>query len=176
MHDPFVKMDDQNLLRFNQQSHFTRDLDEALHNAEYVFMCTAHKIYTDGFEQIVSNKKIRGLMDACNIYSAKSFEEHRIKYTGIGRGRKQPEDEFINFVYDSFRAMEKGLANELAGLIDFYNSNFAFDEYNKVKFSEVQKLARTCSTGCEIAEPGKIDKVPDYKGFSSRLVRCAVGR
>ena len=176
MHDPFVKNDDQNILRFNQQSHLTRDVDEALHNAEYVFMCTAHKLYTDVFEQILSKKEIIGLMDACNIYSAKSFKGHRIKYAGIGRGTKQPDDEFISFVYDSFRAMEKGLADELAGLIDFYNSNYAFDEYNKVKFSEVQKLARTCSTGCEIADPGRVDKAPEYNGFSSRLVRCAYRR
>ncbi|MBP7564250.1 MAG: hypothetical protein KA886_10740, partial [Candidatus Cloacimonetes bacterium] len=77
------------------------------------------------------------------------------------------------FVFESFRAMEKGLANELMTLIEFYNTNYAYDEYNKVKFSVVQRLARTCSTGCEIANTGRIQMVPEYNRFKSRLVECA---
>ena len=65
--------------------------------------------------------------------------------------------------------MEKGLRHEPLGLINFYNANYAFDEYNKVKFADVQRLAKTCSTGCEIADPDPIEKVPDYNGFSSAL-------
>ena len=173
MHDPYVKKDYQNLLRFKQEPHFTRDLNEVLKEVDYVFMCTAHQDYIDSFERIVSYKNVKGYMDACNIYSAKQFENKRVKYSGIGRGTNQPEPEFINFVYKSFRALERGLANELVGLINFYNSNYAFDAFNKVKFRDVQRLAKTCSTGCEIADPGKIEVVPEYKGFSSRLVQCA---
>ena len=176
MHDPFVKTDDQNILRFSQESHFTRDMDEALYNAEYIFMCTSHKTYIDGLEQIIYKKNIKGVMDACNIYSATQFAGRNIIYTGIGRGTRKPDSKFISFVYESFRAMEKGVANELQGLLDFYNTNYAFDDYNKVDFSEVQRLAKTCSTGCEIANAGQIDEVPEYNGFSSRLVRCAYGR
>lgn len=172
MHDPYVKTDDQNLLRFKQESHFTRNLDEALNDADYVFMCTAHKSYIDQFDKIVSYKGIKGLMDACNIYSAKKFKG-KIQYAGIGRGINQPDHEFISFVYESFRAMERGLANELVVLINFYNSHYAADEFNKVKFSEVQRLAKTCSTGCEISGHGKLGILPEYKGFSSRLVQCA---
>jgi proline racemase len=69
--------------------------------------------------------------------------------------------------------METGIANELNNLISFYNENYAFDEYNKVKFADVQHLAKTCSTGCEIADPGKIDHVPAYTGFSSELAKIA---
>jgi uncharacterized lipoprotein YehR (DUF1307 family) len=173
MHDPYVKKDDQNLLRFNQDIHFTSDLDEALQDADYVFMCTAHKNYIEKFEKIASFNGIKGLMDACNIYSAKQFSDSKIDYAGIGRGALKPDNKLIDFVFESFRVMERGLANELAGLIDFYNSNYAFDDFNKVKFSEVQKLAKTCSTGCEIAEPGKVVSIPEYRGFSSRLVKCA---
>lgn len=173
MHDPFVKKDDQNLLRFSQEGYFTNDMEEALKDAEYVFMCTSHKSYIDQFEQMTSHKNIAGLMDACNIYSAKQFENGNIKYAGIGRGSLEPSPEFVNYVYDSFRAMETGLANELQGLIGFYNGNYAFDEYNKVKFRDVQRLAKTCSTGCEIANPGKMDALPEYKGFKSMLVECA---
>lgn len=170
MHDPYVRGNDQNLLKFKQTDHFTRDLNEALIDADFVFICTAHKNYSDELDKIISAKGIKGLMDACNIYSANKFEKSKIRYAGIGRGKKDPDPEFINFVLDSFRAMEKGLANELAGLIDFYNSNFTFDAFNKVKFSDVQHLTKTCSTGCEIADPGKVEKVPEYKGFSSKLV------
>jgi hypothetical protein len=118
-------------------------------------------------------KKIKGIMDACNIYSTGMFKSSDILYFGIGRGTGKPEPEFIKFVYESFREMEKGLALELLRLIEFFNENYAHDDFNKVDFYEVQRLARTCSTGCEIAEPGKVDVVPEYKGFSSRLVRCA---
>ncbi len=65
--------------------------------------------------------------------------------------------------------MEKGLGQELLGLINFYNANYAFDEYNKVKFEDVQRLAKTCSTGCEIANTESIDIIPEYNGFSSIL-------
>ena len=69
--------------------------------------------------------------------------------------------------------MEKGLGHELLGLINFYNTNYAYDEYNKVKFADVQRLAKTCSTGCEIADADPIGSVPEYNGFSSSLARIA---
>ena len=173
MHDPYVKKDDQNLLKFKQERFFTRDLNEALKDAEYVFMCSAHKEYIERFDEIISSGSIKGLMDGCNIYSASQFDGQKSGYAGIGRGSEKPDDDFIQFVFESFRAMEKGLANELMDLIDFYNTNYAFDEYNKVKFSEVQRLAKTCSTGCEIANTGRIQMVPEYNRFKSRLVECA---
>jgi hypothetical protein len=46
-----------------------------------------------------------------------------------------------------------------------------FDEYNKVMFTDVQRLAKTCSTGCEIANPEPIEKVPVYNDFSSVLAK-----
>jgi len=170
MHDPYVKKDDQNLLKFHQEQNFTGDLDKALKDAQYIFLCTAHKTYADKFDGIISSPNVKGLMDACNIFSSKQFDKSSVQYAGIGRGTELPDSRFTDFVYESFRVMERELANELAGLIDFYNSNYAFDDYNKVKFSEVQRLAKTCSTGCEIADPGPIDRIPEYKGFSLRLL------
>jgi hypothetical protein len=136
-------------------------------------MCTAHKGYLDESAKILKSANVKGVMDACNIYTAGMFKTSAKGYNGIGRGTGKPEPEFIQFVYDSFRAMERGLGLELLRLIEFYNDNYAHDEYNKVKFSEVQRLAKTCSTGCEIADPEKAKIVPEYKGFSSWLVRCA---
>jgi len=173
MHDPYVKYDDQNILKYNQQEFLTQDLDKALKDAEIIIIGTAHKEYLDKFEKIISGEKLNGIMDACNIYHRKSFENSRIIYAGIGRGINDPEKSFIDFVYQSFRTMETGLANELNNLISFYNENYAFDEYNKVKFADVQRLARTCSTGCEIGDPGKIDLFPSYQKFSSELAKIA---
>jgi UDP-N-acetyl-D-mannosaminuronic acid dehydrogenase len=174
MHDPYVRKDDQNLLKFGQDSNFTSDLNEALTEADYVFMCVAHKKYVEESNKLLSNDKIKGVMDACNIYNAGMFATSGILYNGIGRGTENPQSEFIDFVYKSFKVMEKGLGLELLKLIEFYNNNYAHDDYNKVDFYEVQRLARTCSTGCEIANPEVIDFVPVYKGFSSRLVRVPI--
>ncbi len=171
MHDPYVKLDDQNLLRFKQENHLTHDLKKTIEFADYIFICSAHKEYIDRFPEISSAKNVEGIMDASNIYNRKQFSDNLSRYAGIGKGTGEPSDEFIQFVYNSFRAMERGLAFELLGLIDFYNKNYAFDEYNKVKFQDVQRLAKTCSTGCEIADPEKFDKVPEYKGFSSILAK-----
>jgi hypothetical protein len=173
MHDPYVKKNDQNLLRFEQEQHFTSNLNEALTGSSYIILCTSHKNYIDKFEEITAGRYTRGLFDACNIYSFKQFENKKMKYAGIGRGTRSPEPEFVQFVHKSFLAMEMGLANELESLIGFYNANYAFDDFNKVKFREVQKLAKTCSTGCKIAESGKVEAIPVFKGFSSRLVQCA---
>jgi len=174
MHDPYVKNDDQNLQKYNQENNFTRDLDEALNGADYIFMCNSHKEYMDSINKIIStSKSLKGIVDACNIYQAEYFKSIQIPYIGIGRGKNEPNEEFSSFVYESFLAMEQGLAIELSNLINFYNSNYAFDEYNKVKFSEVQRLAKTCSTGCEIADPVFVTKVPSYNGFTSKLAESA---
>lgn len=171
MHDPHVKNDDQNLLRFNQQEHLTHDLKQALKFADYVFICSAHKEYIDHFNEIASQENVKGIMDASNIFNRKQFENNPEKYAGIGKGTAEPSEEFVKFVYESFRAMEKGLGHELMGLINFYNENYAFDEYNKVKFEDVQRLAKTCSTGCEIADADVIESVPVYHNFSSILAK-----
>lgn len=173
MHDPYVKSDDQNITKYNQQDFFTQDINKALEFADYVFICSAHKEYIDHFEKITSKKNIKGVMDASNIYKRKQFVNNPVQYAGIGRGIGEPENDFIDFVYESFRTVEKGLAAELLGLINFYNENYAHDEYNKVKFADVQRLAKTCSTGCEIADPDKIENIPAYKNYSSLLAQKA---
>ena len=171
MHDPYVKEDDQNLLRFKQQDHLTHDLKKVLEFADYVFICSAHKEYIDHFDTISSQENVKGIMDASNIFNRNQFENNPEKYAGIGKGTEDPSEEFVKFVYESFRAMEKGLGHELMGLINFYNENYAFDEYNKVKFEDVQRLAKTCSTGCEIADAEAIESVPVYNNFSSILAK-----
>ncbi len=171
MHDPYVKENDQNLLRFKQQDHLTHDLKKVLEFADYVFVCSAHREYIDQAKAIRSAENVKGIFDASNIYSRKQFSEISGKYAGIGKGTGEPTDDFVEFVYESFRAMEKGLGHELLGLINFYNENYAFNDYNKVKFEDVKRLAKTCSTGCEIADPDPVESVPSYNHFSSILAK-----
>jgi UDP-N-acetyl-D-mannosaminuronic acid dehydrogenase len=173
MHDPYVKFDDQNVLKYNQQDFLTNNIEKALEDAEIIIIGTAHKEYLDKMETIIAAPKLQGVMDACNTFKSSYFEDKNIPYTGIGRGKETPEPGFVDFVFESFRAMEKGLALELENLIDFYNENYAHDEFNKVNFADVQHLAKTCSTGCEIANPGKIEKLPVYNGFTPELARIA---
>ena len=51
---------------------------------------------------------------------------------------------------------------------------FTDGEFNLVDFKEVQRLAASCSTGCEIANPGLLSEVPEFNGFKFRLAVNAV--
>lgn len=174
LQDPFVKPGDQNLVHFKVNDIFTNDLEKAIEEAEYIFIGTAHKSYIDNFEAIVKKaKNLKAIVDASNIYSRKQVEEKGIAYTGIGRGAKAPKKDFVDFVYNSFRVMERGLANEVMAICSFLNGKYAKTPFNKVDFAEVQRLAASCSTGCVIANTGPIDKMPDYNGKVLRLVKNA---
>lgn len=173
MHDPYVKWDDQNLVKYEQQDYFTNDLGLAINDANIIVMCTAHKEYIDHIDKISSGIRLEMIWDTCNIYNREQFRNKNILYGGIGRGTAQPEENFIHFVYNSFRTMEKGVANELFSLIEFYNNEYAFNEFNKVEYNEVRRLAKTCSTGCEITEPDVITYLSVYKGFSSQLSKIS---
>ncbi len=174
LQDPYVKPDDQNLLKFNVGSLFIQDRTKAIANAEYIVIGTAHKFYIDEYTDILKNApNLKGIIDASNIYQRKQVEESGIAYTGIGRGEAEPADDFVDFVYKSFRIMERGLANEVFALCNFLNANYADSDFNKVRFEEVQRLAASCSTGCEIANTGPVDNMPEFKGHVFRLVRNA---
>ncbi len=174
IHDPYVKKDDQNLLKYKLENDFTNDLNEALQDVEYIFMCTAHRFYMEQKEVIMSNSdKRRGLMDACNIYSKKDFAETHIKYAGIGRGTKIPDADLSGFVTRCFRLMETGVANEMQHLIDFFNECYVKDDFNIIDFNKVQYLAATCTTGCLLADAAKITEIPEYNAFTPRMIKIA---
>jgi UDP-N-acetyl-D-mannosaminuronic acid dehydrogenase len=171
IHDPYVKTTDQNLMKFKLENIFTQDIEKAVQHADYIIVGTAHKMYFEEKNQIYSKAKVlKGILDGCNIYKPDEFKNTHIKYTGIGRGTINPDKDFIDFVYKSFRMMETGLANEVNNLCAFLNKNYSENDFNKIKFSDVQTLAGSCSTGCEIADTGKIESIPVYKGFSFQLV------
>jgi UDP-N-acetyl-D-mannosaminuronic acid dehydrogenase len=174
IHDPYVKVTDQNLLKYNLNNVFTRDLIKSVNEAEFIIVGTAHQMYFEEREQILSKAPdLKGVLDGCNIFRIDDFKNTGIKYCGIGRGTEAPENEFVNFVYDSFRTMETGLANEVHAICNFLNTHYASNDFNKVSFPDVQTLAGSCSTGCIIANTGKIEGVPEYRNFSSQLARDA---
>ncbi|UCC41486.1 MAG: hypothetical protein JSV96_08730, partial [Candidatus Aminicenantes bacterium] len=173
MHDPFVKTDDQNLHRLDLQKYFTQDLNRALKDSDLLIFCTAHKIYQDEIDNIMrSSGSLEGIFDGCNLFRP-DLTGKPLKFSGIGKGKNPPKDELIDFVYESFRAVEQGFANEIQRFIDFANEKYAMDDFNRVDFSEVQQIAGTCITGCQLVDPGPIIRIPDSMGLSSRLVNCA---
>lgn len=174
LQDPYVKTDDQNLLKFKVDQHFTNSMEEAVKDAEILFFGTAHKDYMDQIAAIKSAApKLVGIVDACNLYRQEVIEGMGIGYTGIGRGKEAPTSEFVEFAYQGFLAMEKGLANEVNALVEFLNTHYAPEGFNRVAFETVQELAASCNTGCVIVDHGPVSELPEYHGFHSRLAACA---
>ncbi|MBW2643351.1 MAG: nucleotide sugar dehydrogenase, partial [Deltaproteobacteria bacterium] len=64
MHDPFVKPDDQKLIKFALEKYFTQNMEQALKSTETLIFCTPHKIYVDECERIAGlAPKLKGVMD-----------------------------------------------------------------------------------------------------------------
>jgi UDP-N-acetyl-D-mannosaminuronic acid dehydrogenase len=174
MHDPYVKADDQNLERFGLAGFFTRDLGAAVADAEVVFFCTGHGAYKDGLDGILAAApQATAVIDGANLYRSAQFAGRKVGYTGIGRGTKPPPTGFVEFVERSFRAMERGVANEVQGLIEFLNQRYAAGAFNEVTLDEVRRLGATCVTGCDIAATGPVSRAPVFNGFTTRLAACA---
>ncbi len=176
LHDPYVRPGDQYLVKFGLDDAFTQDLNVALGDAEVIIVCTGHRDYATHREEIVRRATAAtALIDGCNLYHAADFRGTSLRYGGIGRGRQAPTSEFVDSVYEGFRAVERGVANELQDVIEFLNSRYAADAFNRVQFADVQRLAGTCVTGCAIVDPGPADPVSDGPGARSALVQRALG-
>lgn len=174
IHDPYVKGDDQNLARAELTSYFTNDLGKAVAEAEVLYFCTGHGVYKNGLKDILKQApKAVGIVDGANLYRHADFAGGKVGYAGIGRGRKPAPAGFVEFVEASFRAMERGTANEVQGVIDFLNGRYAQSDFNKVQLEVVRKLGATCVTGCEIAATGKVGAAPSFNGFTTHLAACA---
>ncbi|HXB25781.1 MAG TPA: nucleotide sugar dehydrogenase [Gemmatimonadaceae bacterium] len=176
LHDPYVKPDDQNLAKFKLTDLFTNDMAAAVRDADILIMCTGHRDYLGAGRDAMlrAAPKARALIDGCNLYRAAEIEG-RVAYTGIGRGAKAPSAAFLESVYAGFRIMERGLANEVLDTAEFLNERYASnDPFNRVQFTEVQRLAGTCVTGCAIADPGAVSVPAGVTPFRSTLVERAL--
>lgn len=174
IHDPYVKPDDQNLERTGLARYFTNDLASAVADAEILYFCTGHGVYKTGLEEILGQApKAVGVVDGANLYRHSQFQDGKVGYTGIGRGRQPAPAGFVEFVESSFRVIERGTANEVQALIEFLNGRYADSDFNKVSLDTVRELGATCVTGCEIASTGKIEEAPSFDGFTTHLAACA---
>jgi UDP-N-acetyl-D-mannosaminuronic acid dehydrogenase len=174
IHDPYVKPDDQNLRRTGLTEHFTNELSDAVTDADVVVFCVAHRDYLEVEAVLSRAPRATGVVDACNLLP-RSQDRPAITYSGIGRGRSAPSPALTEAVLAGFRAVERGVANELDALIQFLNRSYARTSFERVSFPEVQRLAATCGTGCRIVDPGAIGPVRSVEGFASRLVARALG-
>lgn len=173
LHDPFVKPDDQNLVRRGLESGFTRDFDAALAHAELAVVCVAHAEYLERLPRAPDLRGLTGLVDGCNLFAPGVFDGVPIGLAGIGRGQRLPWPKLVAAVHDDFRRMERGVANELVALLDFLNAQYAATPFERVRFQDVQSLAGTCVTGCVIADPGPTAPAEAGAPFHSRLAARA---
>ncbi|MGE0798206.1 MAG: nucleotide sugar dehydrogenase [Lautropia sp.] len=181
LHDPYVKPDDQNLLRAGLADRFTQSSAVALADAEIAIFCVGHSVYADGLAGLVAQApELAGIVDGANLFRRDALGllaavpgRAAIRYCGIGRGSRPAPAGFVDFVVDAFRVAERGVANELVELIDFLNARYAPDAFNRIEFDTVRRLAGSCVTGCSIAAAGAIDALPSFDGFTPRLVRTA---
>jgi UDP-N-acetyl-D-mannosaminuronic acid dehydrogenase len=173
IHDPYVQPDDQNLRRTALAERFTNDLAAAVAEAEVIVFCAAHRDYFELTPILSRAPRVAGVVDACNLLP-RPEDRPAVAYSGIGRGRSAPSEALTEAVLAGFRTVERGVANELDLLIRFLNRSYAATPFEQVSFSEVQRLAATCGTGCRIVDPGPVEPVPQVEGFVSRLVSRAM--
>ena len=176
IHDPYVHATDANLKHFGVTELFTRELPEAVSDAEVLIICCPHRVYADGWQAIChAAPAAKHVVDACHLLQAADFVASGMTRIGIGRGQKAPPADLVLSVLAGFRAVETGVANEVEELVRFLNAHHAPSPFNRVSFSEVQRIAATCPTGCAIREPGPVS-APDLRGPPSRLVAAAAGQ
>ena len=113
------------------------------------------------------------MIDACNLFHNADFDGSHVRYAGIGRGRRAPDGQLVRSVVSMYRAVVRGVANELEQLVQFLNERYADDVFNRVDFNEVRRFAATCSTGCDIDVPGDVSPIESHEGFVSGLAQLA---
>ena len=174
IHDPYVRATDANLKQFGVANVFTRELPDAVGDAEVIVLCCPHRVYAEGWTAVRgAAPNAKHVVDACNLMRAAEVEGCGLGYAGIGRGRLAPPAALVQAVFAGFRSVEVGVANEVDELVRFLNQH-ASSPFNRVSFSEVLRIAATCPTGCVIREPATIP-APDRRGPPSRLLATAAG-
>jgi nucleotide sugar dehydrogenase len=175
VHDPLVRRDDSNLAALGLTDHFTADLDEALEHGSVVFAATGHQLYEDLAGRLRHNSSgIDGVVDACNLFHPADFDGSHVQYAGVGQGRRAPSSQLVRSVASMYRAVARGVANEVDTLVGFLNTRYADGSFNHVDASEVRRLAATSWCACRLERPGEIRNVQEHDGFMSGLAQLAV--
>ena len=175
VHDPLVPVGDPSIDRLTLANEFTSDLDIALGHGSVVFAATGHQAYHGLASRLRDDSSgIEGVIDACNLFHASDFDGSHVQYAGIGAGRRAPNGDFVRSVVSMYRAMARGVANEVETLVRFLNSHYADDSFNHVDSTEVRRLAGTTWSECRMERPGEIRRIMEYDGFISGLAQLAV--
>jgi nucleotide sugar dehydrogenase len=174
LHDPHVAPDDVNVRRLGLREHLRDDLEEALSDRAAVLLATAHSQYRgELLPRLLDSTGITGVIDACNLFRAADFAGRDIAYAGIGRGRRAPDGALVRSVVSMYRAIARGVANELEAVVAFLNSRYAEDQFNRVDLDEVLRLAARSETGCPLEQPGPVEPIESHDGFVSGLAQLA---
>jgi len=175
IHDPHVRANDGHVRAAGLSDVLTPDLEHALDGADLAIVCVAHREYVEDVTSILrGGRQLRAIIDAANAYQRRVFDNTHVMYAGIGRGTQAPSAELCRIVYDAFRVVERGVANEVAALVEVLNAHFAPNDFARVRFEQLQQIVGTCATGCAIADPGRAWPALDHADFSSRLVSHAI--
>ena len=73
-----------------------------------------------------------------------------------------------------YRAVARGVSNEIESLVRFLNFRFADGAFNHVDLADVRRLAGTNWLGCRLERPGDIRGVQDHDCFVSGLAQLAM--
>lgn len=174
IHDPLVHMSDANLDRLGLLEEFTPDLDCALSHGGIVFAATGHTSYLTLAERLRNSPGVEGVVDGCNLFHASEFDGSRVRYSGIGQGRRAPNAALVRSVATMYRAMARGVSNEVESLVRFLNSRYADGGFNNLEASEVRRLAGTNWCECRLESSGDIRSVSEHEGFTSGLSQLAL--
>jgi len=174
LHDPYVRPGDANLARSGLAGGFTRDAAEAVRRADLVVFCQAHDAYVDLAAGLLRDRAAeRTLFDGCRLAPETERPGDAAAMPGVGRGRRAPDPALLDFVLRSYRAMETGLANETAALVDILNAACVRGADGRAAFATIRELAATCVTGCRIVDPAPVTDLPVFDGFAFRLAARA---
>jgi UDP-N-acetyl-D-mannosaminuronic acid dehydrogenase len=175
VHDPLVHMSDDLLMELNLAEQFTLDLDQALFHGSIVFAATGHRAY-QSLSPILRGRSsgVEGVVDACNLFHPSDFDGSGVRYAGIGQGRRAPSTRLVRSVASMYRAVARGVANEVDALVRFLNARYSDGAFINVDASEVRRLAATSWCECRLERPGDIRHVPEYDGFMSGLTQLAI--
>lgn len=174
VHDPFVHVSDVALDQQQLLEQFTPNLDEALRHASIVFAATGHTPYLTLSERLRKSANLQGVLDACHLFHASEFDGSRVRYAGIGQGRQAPSAALVRSVASMFRAVARGVANEVESVVRFLNSRYTDGGFNRVDLAEIRKLTATHWCECRIEQSGDIRTVPEHDGFTSGLTQLAL--
>jgi len=170
LQDPYVRLHDQNLVSRKLDAYFTNDAAQALADAEFVFIATAHAVYRRELASLsAAASQCRGLIDGCNLYDFAGTSVWAVPSIGIGRGRRAPEPGLVDAVIAQFRRVEIGVAREVAYIVNALNDGYAGDAFSRANESEVRRLAGTCVTGCQLPEPSSVPPRMPTHPLATRL-------